>query len=154
MWVCQKLGWSELQAIRLPGEHQALPRGKQTKPVQTFQLKLLVNASWYFMAEIKQPCSTPELPFPGPWPVNTSSLAAAWPAVEQALNESCWPCSVKNPKLEPEGPCEALPAYHTFPWFDFCRSHGGFVQENSAGTSFAAYYLAHIFDVRKTTARK
>lgn len=102
-------GWAEMSWRQsacqvntrpLPGAN----RQNQSKFYSFFcQLKLLVNASWYFMAEIKQSCSTPELPFPGPWPVNTSSLAAAWPAVEQALNESCWSCSVKNPKLEPEG---------------------------------------------------
>lgn len=86
--------------------------------------------------------STAELPFPGPWPVNTSSLAAAWPAVEQALNESCWSWSVRNPKLEPKGPCQILPAHHTFSWFDFCRSHGGTAQENSVCRhKFADYYL-------------
>lgn len=99
--------------------------------------------------------STAELPFPGPWPVNTSSLAAAWPAVERALNESCWSWSVRNPKLEPKGPCQTLPALHTFSWLDFCRSHGGTAQENSVCRhKFADYYLAHIFDVRKTTTRK
>lgn len=107
----------------MPGPYHGQKYKSSPKLIDFFaSWNRLANASWHFMAKIKWPRSTPELPFPGPWPVNTSSLTAAWPAVEQALNESCWFWFVKNPKLEPGRPREPPPAHPAFPWFDFLRS--------------------------------
>lgn len=81
---------SEELAPSLTGECRAPTIGRCRNPVQDdddddddddyyyYYYFASWNASQYFfMAKNKLPSFTPEFPFPGPWPVNTSSFTAA-----------------------------------------------------------------------------
>lgn len=82
----------------------------------------------------------PELPFPGPRPVNTSSLTTPWPAVERALNESCWFWSVKHPKLEPgDHASRCLATASSRGLISSEPTEDLFKKAQFAGASFAAY---------------
>lgn len=82
----------------------------------------------------------PELPFPGPWPVNTSSLTTPWPAMEQVQNKSCWFWSVKHPKLESgDHTSHCLATTSSRGLISSEPTEDLFKKAQFAGASFAAY---------------
>lgn len=150
-WSHQKLGCSEEQAISVPDECQASNMGRNTSPKCIYFLP--AETIWFqhpdILCQNLNGLSTPELPFPGPWPVNTSSLTAAWPAVEQALNESCWFWSVRIPSWSlGDHMSHCLPTTPSVVWLPhipwrICSS-------SACRCKFCSLYLAHILMSGKT----